>query len=88
MPAGRFRSRTFRRVQRKVPGGRTAFHYRKRAPGPAKCVECGALLNAVPRARPYKMSNMAKSLKRPQRLYGGVLCSKCSRNRIKDRIRV
>jgi large subunit ribosomal protein L34e len=79
MPEGRFKSRTFRRVYVKTPGGRVVVHYRKRKPGKAKCGSCRALLKGVPRERPYKMRSMAKTKKRPERPYGGVLCSKCMR---------
>ena len=55
------------------------MHYKKRNPKPAHCADCSGVLQAVPRGRPYKMQNMAKTKKRPERPYGGVLCSKCLR---------
>lgn len=87
MPAPRYRSRTFRRMQRKTPGGRVSLTYRKRKPSKAKCAVCGVVLKGVPRERPYKMQNMPKSQKRPERPYGGMLCSKCTRKKIKDMAR-
>lgn len=84
---GKIKSRTFRRVKVKVPGNRSVVHYRKRKPSAAKCGKCGAVLNGVPRERPYKMMNMAKTAKRPERPYGGVLCSKCMRKKIKENIK-
>jgi len=80
MPITQHRTRTFRRIQRRTPGGRTVVHYRKRKPSKAKCGSCGALLKGVPRERPYKMMRMAKTKKRPERPYGGVLCSRCMRS--------
>jgi large subunit ribosomal protein L34e len=71
-------SRTFRRIKKKL-ASRVTIHYKKRNPSQAHCAECKSLLHAVPRARPYKMSNMAKTQKRPERPFGGVLCSKCMR---------
>jgi len=76
------RSRTFRRVYRKTPGGRTVLHHVKRKPSKAICSECGKVLCGVPRERPYKMQRMAKTKKRPERPFGGMLCSKCSRLKI------
>lgn len=87
MPAGRFKSRTFRRIPRKTPGGRVSLQYRKRKPSKAVCGKCGALLAGVPRERPFKMMNMPKSAKRPERPFGGVLCSACMRKKIKDSFR-
>ena len=87
MVAGRFKSRTFRRISRKTPGGNVSLQYRKRKPAKAKCGACGALLAGVPRERPFKMQNMPKTAKRPERPFGGVLCSKCMRKKIKDSFR-
>ena len=82
MPRGKEKSRTKRRVFKKLPGKRTTVHYESRKPSKAKCAECGAELKGVPRERPYKMQNMPKTKKRPERPYGGVLCSKCTRKKI------
>ena len=82
MPAPRLRSRSLRKVFRKVPGGRVSIHYKKRKPKSAKCGSCGAVLKGIPRELPYKMKKMAKTKKRPERPYGGVLCSKCMRQEI------
>ncbi|MBL7055182.1 50S ribosomal protein L34e [Candidatus Woesearchaeota archaeon] len=87
MPAPNKRSRTFRRVYRKVPGGKTVLHYKKRKPSKAKCGKCKAILKGVPRERPYKMRTMAKTKKRPERPYGGALCSKCTREVFKEKAR-
>ena len=82
MPNSKQKSRTYRRINRVTPGGRTVTQYKKRKPSKAKCGNCRAILIGVPSERPYKMQNMAKTAKRPQRPFGGVLCSKCSRQEI------
>ena len=87
MPAPRLRSRSLRKVFRKVPGGRVSLHYKKRKPKAAKCGNCGAALKGVPRELPFKMRSMAKTKKRPERPYGGVLCSRCMRQTIIGKIR-
>lgn len=87
MPAPRLRSRSLRKVYRKVSGGRTTIHYKRRNPKAAICHNCGDVLKGVPRGLPYKMRSMAKTKKRPERPYGGVLCSKCMRQTIIDKIR-
>lgn len=87
MVSGRYKSRTFRRVFRKTPGGKTVVHYITRKPKAAKCADCGDVLKGVPRQRPIKMQNMPKSKKRPQRPYGGMFCSKCTRQKIKEQLR-
>ncbi len=79
MTLPRLRSRSLRRVYRKVPGGGTSIHFKRRKPKASKCGSCGAVLKGVPRERPFKMRSMTKTMKRPQRPYGGVLCSRCMR---------
>lgn len=85
MPAPHKRSTSFRKVHKKVPGGNRVTHYEKRKPGKAKCVKCRAVLKGVASKRPYKMQNMAKSKKRPERPFGGVLCSNCMREHYKQK---
>jgi large subunit ribosomal protein L34e len=79
------RSRSLRKVAVKTPGGKVAIHYKKRNPKLAHCANCGDVLKGMPRARPYLMKNMGKSKKRPERPFGGKLCSKCSRSSIKQK---
>lgn len=87
MPAPRLRSRSLRRVFRKVPGNRVSLHLKKKKPKAAKCGSCRALLKGVPRGLAYKMRSMPKTKKRPERPYGGVLCSRCMRQKIIDKFR-
>lgn len=87
MPAGRHKSGTYRKVFVRTPGANVAVHYRKRKPSKAQCGVCGAILKGVPRERPYKMKTMPKSSKRPERPFGGVFCSRCSREKIISEIK-
>lgn len=87
MPKPAHKSRSLRKVFRKLPGGRTTIHYRKRKPKKAKCSSCGSVLKGIPRERPYKMQRLSKSKKRPSRPYAGILCSKCMREKIKKEAR-
>lgn len=86
MPEPRKRSRSLRRIYRKTPGIRTVMHYKEKKPKVARCKECGDYLKGVPRKRPYKMINLPKTKKRPERPYSD-LCSKCMRNRLIERFR-
>ena len=87
MPAGKHKSGTLKKVARKAPGGRTKVRFEKRKPSIARCSGCGRPLSAVPRDRPYKMRKMAKTKKRPERPFGGVLCSSCMRKQMVARAR-
>ena len=85
MPQRRLRSRNTRKVHRKVPGNATHLHHKKRKPRNARCGNCGAELKGMPREFPMRMRSMPKTKKRPQRPFGGVLCTKCMRMKIVDK---
>jgi len=85
--AVKHKSRSLRRIFKKLPGGKINIHYKKRKPGKARCSDCSKPLIGVPRELPSKMQNLAKTKKRPERPYGGVLCSKCMRKKLKEQIR-
>lgn len=87
MVGGSLRSRTYRRVKVKTPGGRTVTHYRRRKPQSAHCGGCGQVLQGIPREFPATLQNMPKTAKRPERPYGGVLCSPCMRKVIIEKVR-
>ncbi|MBS3107384.1 50S ribosomal protein L34e [Candidatus Woesearchaeota archaeon] len=78
MVAPRFRSRTFRRVKVRTPSGRVVLTHKPRKKGKAQCGSCGCVLAGTSTGTLSKMKH-SKTKKRPQRPYGGVLCSKCSR---------
>ncbi|MBW2985092.1 50S ribosomal protein L34e [Candidatus Woesearchaeota archaeon] len=86
MPAGRHKSRTFRRVFIRVIS-KTKKIYKKRNPKIAHCADCKSELKGIPRLRPYKAMTIAKTKKRPERPYGGKLCSKCTRLLLKSKVR-
>lgn len=81
MPSRSQRTKTLRKVFVRTPS-KTTVHYKKKKPSKAVCSECGANLKGVPRERPYKMQKLGKTEKRPERPYGGVLCSKCTRKEL------
>lgn len=87
MVEGRYKSGRFRKIFVKTPGGRTVIHYRERKPQKAHCATCGKALAGVPRERPANLAKLPKTARRPQRPYGGVLCSACMRQRIKEQTR-
>lgn len=87
MVAPRYRSRSTRHIFVKTPGGRTVIHYRARKPKTACCPVTGEVLKGVPRASPAERKRLAKTKKRPQRPFGGVLSSKAMRQLIIEEAR-
>ena len=82
MPAGKHKSGRFRKIFVRTPS-KTTVHYRERKPSKAVCAQCKKPLAGVPRELPSKMANLPKTAKRPERPFGGVLCSPCMRKRLK-----
>ena len=87
MPRGMFKSGRLRKIFVKTPGSKTVVHYRQRKPSKAVCGNCKKALPGVPREMPAKMANLPKTAKRPERPYGGVLCSACTRKVLKMKAR-
>ncbi|MFH0922928.1 MAG: 50S ribosomal protein L34e [Candidatus Micrarchaeota archaeon] len=46
-------------------------------PSARKCALCGTKLHGVPNKSPGDLTKLAKTEKRPERVFGGVLCSGC-----------
>lgn len=85
MVEGKLKSRTKRRVYIKTPGGKNKILYKKRNMGKIKCGNCGGELHGIPRMIRSKFRSIPKSKKRVERLYGGNLCSRCMRKKIKEK---
>ena len=81
------RSRKKRIVKVKTPGGKTKIVYKRRKPSAAKCSGCRVVLKGVLKDLPYKVGKLSKTQRRPERPYGGVLCSKCMRKKILEKVR-
>ncbi len=68
-----------RRVAVRTPGGKVVYHFRRKIYRKPHCASCGRPLTGVRNGPRSYMSKLAKSEKRPNRPYGGNLCSKCFR---------
>ena len=83
MPKPAQRSRSFQKKRVNTPGGRARTHYVKKKPGIARCAACKKPLHGVPSDLPSRIKKLPKTKKRPDRPYGGNLCSACTRQAIK-----
>ncbi|MFQ6050396.1 MAG: 50S ribosomal protein L34e [Candidatus Hydrothermarchaeota archaeon] len=72
----RFRSRSYKKIYRKSPGGRTVVHFRRKKPGRHRCSVCKKTLNAV----------SINGRKRPNRPFSD-LCPKCMELKIRKEVR-
>jgi len=76
-----------KKVKRRVPGGRISTHLRKENPKIVKCAVCKKPLHGIPRLIPSKLKKLSKSKKKVFRIYGGYLCSGCSRELLRKKVR-
>jgi len=88
MPKPSLRTRSKKRVQRKVLGGRTTIHYEKEKSKPAKCSRCSQTLHGIPRCHPSELRKLTRSQRRIMRMYGGQLCANCLRELLKEAVRI
>ncbi len=86
MVSPRLRSRSLKRIKVRTPGRRSVTHYERETKVIARCGRCGSTLNGVPR-EVKDLRRLPKSSKRPNRLFGGVLCHRCLDEILKESIR-
>ncbi len=79
------RSTKLRKIKRVRPSGKNVVHYERRRPEKASCAACKSELSGIPRLRQAKLHKLAGSKYRPDRPYGGNLCSSCMRLEVKSR---
>ncbi|KAK9298869.1 hypothetical protein QLX08_007915 [Tetragonisca angustula] len=70
-----------RRVVR-TPGGKLVYQYLKKPKKIPRCGQCKDKLRGIQPARPMERSRMCRRKKTVKRVYGGVLCHKCVKERI------
>ena len=75
------------KVKRRTPSGKIKIHKRKERPALAKCANCKSPLQGIQRKIPSEFKKLSASERRPDRPYGGYLCSSCSREVFRERIR-
>ncbi|RLI98047.1 MAG: 50S ribosomal protein L34e [Candidatus Aenigmatarchaeota archaeon] len=75
------------RVKVRLPSGKVVIRERKKKPRIAKCAICKRPLHGIPRLRASQLKKLAKTKKRPERPYGGYLCSKCMRELMREKAR-
>ncbi len=88
MPEPRLRSRSAKKRVRRSQSGVTIALPKPKKPSPAHCALCGRNLAGVPRTGVYETAKYSKTEKRPQRVFGGVLCANCTETIIREKTRL
>jgi len=87
MPERKYRSRSYKRVSVKTPGGKTSVHYRRGKVSHRRCAICGSIIHGLKRLRPSELAKLSKTKKTVSRAYGGYLCHNCLSNMIRRAVR-
>ncbi|KPJ12842.1 60S ribosomal protein L34 [Papilio machaon] len=66
----------------RTPGGRLVYQYVKKPKKIPRCGQCKSKLRGIQPARPAERSRLCYRKKTVKRVYGGVLCHKCVKQRI------
>jgi|YelNatPaOPRAMG01_1025707.scaffolds.fasta_scaffold05813_13 large subunit ribosomal protein L34e len=75
------------KVKVRVPSGKVSVKKKWKKPAVAKCAVCGKPLQGVPKLRAVEIRKLPKSKRKPERPYGGYLCSKCARELFREKAR-
>lgn len=75
------------KVKVRTPSGRVAIKNKNRKPAFAKCAVCGKRLHGLRKLTPTELRKMAKTKRKPERPYGGYMCSECSREFFREKAR-
>ncbi len=87
MPRPQLRSRSLKRISVKPLGPERSLHLKRKKVSRAKCGRCGSFLSGVPNLPGHQINLLAKSKRRPSRIYGGNFCPSCVREMIRDAAR-
>ncbi len=82
----RLKSTSLRKVFVRAPSG-VRVHYRRGRQQKPKCRLCNDFLKGVPHGTNAQIRKHSKTEKRPSRMFGGNLCSKCMRKTLVERAR-
>ena len=77
-----------KRIRRRTPGGRSILTYKHTKHSPHECAICKKELHGKPSGRVAQINKLSKSQRTVERQFGGMLCSKCTRNIISLRAKL
>ncbi len=80
------RSRSSKKHMHRTPSGKTNVIYRRKRGAKHKCAICSSFLTGVPPRS--KLKRLRKTQRRPERMFGGVLCSNCVQHLVKQKTRL
>lgn len=79
--------KAMKKVRKRTVSGKNVFVYRKGRTSSAVCNNCGREMHGMPRMTNAQIAKLAKSYKRPNRKFGGYLCSRCTKEFLRNTAR-
>jgi large subunit ribosomal protein L34e len=80
-------TRTRKNITKRLPGGKSKIFATRKTPKKARCTISGEILHSTPRTKGAKDRTIPKSLRRPERPYGGNLSSRALKNLLIEKAR-
>ena len=75
------------KMKRRTTTGKTIFREKKARVRHARCANCGRILHGVPRMDAEVTTNLSRTEKMPNRIFGGYYCSACTREILREKAR-
>lgn len=88
MPQPHLRTRSRKRLNTKLPGGRGQIHYKKEKTTAPICFVCGQPLAGTPRGGSTEIRKLNRTKRRIWRPFGGQVCHNCLKVALKQAVRV
>ncbi|MBI2546852.1 MAG: 50S ribosomal protein L34e [Candidatus Aenigmarchaeota archaeon] len=76
-----------KRIKNKSPAGKIRIYQIDEKPARVICANCKMPLQGIKKSTKSEFKKLSASEKGPERPYGGYLCSGCSREIFKEKIR-
>lgn len=79
--------KSMKKLKKRTVTGRNIIVYRKGRTSAAVCNNCGREMHGIPRLANAQLAKLAKTKKSPNRKFGGYLCSKCTKEFLRNAAR-
>jgi len=77
-----------RKVKTTIPSGKVVIREKLEIPSAAICAMCRRPLHGMKKRTQSQLRKLAKTEKRPTRLYGGYLCANCTKELVRVKARM
>jgi len=79
--------KSMKKLKKRTTSGKNILVYRKGRTSAAVCNNCGCEMHGIPRLSDAQSGKLAKSHRRPNRKFAGYLCSRCTKEFLRNAAR-